>query len=814
MIRSILDSGRWMSHELGLRFLARRKASCAIVVLAVALALGANTVVFSVLKAFLLSSFGLPEPDRLFVIAPVRDLPGRGSVVFAEAYPNYRLIRERQRSFEDVACILQGVASWDERGEVRPLQAARVTASFFSTTVQPVLGRAFEPTDEGPTPAPLVVISHALWQGALAGDAHILGRSLLINGAPHTVIGVMPAGFTQPLPTNIWLPFDLPRTAWTAITGGRTLAVYGRIKDGVSREAAAAEMAVLTQRALEASADNRDYAYTLQTIQQVLLPRADRTLLFVQVGAFVLVLLAVLNLASLLIAWGFDRRQEMSVRLALGAQGSRIARMMVLQSVAVVMTGGVVGLLIARAALPAIRRLDVTPALGLYLANLRVDTGVLLWSAGAALVAGALAGILPSWFGRRIELADALRSSSRSTSLSPAALRWQKALVFAQALLSVVIVSAAALIAISFRNLLQVPDGFLPENRVVARVQLPDAEYAALDKRRVFAAQLMENLAREPALAAAGFSSTLPVSDVPWGGRFFLELPDGTAATEPLLLHIRRTSWNYLATMGIPLLQGRPFAAHDDVAHPAVAIVSRAAAERLWPNESAVGKRLFRIQAGQAPVPLEIVGVAGNVMDAGYNAPAGEAVYLPYAQVPVTRLSIVVQPRTTREAAVTAVRHALRASDPILAADAVAPLESLVRQANALPRLQTILLLTFAIVAVGIVALGSYGLMSQLVASREREFAMRVVFGAARGSLGSSVLLQVTRLTIPGILIGVAVVWLLSGLLRPFVFGVEPRSLLVTIVVSTGVLVLASAAALPPAWRAMQVDIRKGIISA
>jgi predicted permease len=473
--------------------------------------------------------------------------------------------------------------------------------------------------------------------------------------------------------------------------------------------------------------------------------------------------------------------------------------------------GGLVGQLLARLALPAIRQLDVSPALALFMANLHLDTGVLLWSAGAALLSGMLAGILPSWFGRGTELADALRSSSRSASLSRAALRWQKAMVFGQAMLSVIIVSAAVLIAMSLRNLLHVPDGFDPGSRVVARVQLPDAEYASLDKRRAFAALLLESLAREDELEQAGFTSTLPVGDVPFGGRFFPEQPDGTASTEPLLFHIRRTSWNYLATMGIPLLQGRSFDMHDDTAHTRVAIVSQAAAQRLWPNESALGKWLFRVQAGQPPVRTEVIGVAGNVMDGGYNAPAGEAVYLPYAQVPVTRLSIVVQPRADREAAVTAVRRALRAADPMLAANAVAPLAALVRQANALPRLQTILLLTFAMVAICIVALGSYGLMSQLVASREREFALRLLFGAGRPSLGTAVLFQLTWLTVPGIVLGVAGVWLLSGVLTPFVFGVPARSLLVTVVASTAVLVLASAAALPPAWRAMRVDIRKGI---
>src|SRR5687768_14371043 len=228
-MKSIEVLTRWINRESGLRFLARRKAACSVAVVTMALALGANTLVFSVTKAFLLSSFALPEPNRLFVIAPVRELPGRGEVVFAEAYANYQRIRETQHSFADVAVMVQATASWDAGGEAQPLKAARVSASFFRTTrVQPVLGRAFRPEEEGPGADAVVIVGHALWQGPLAADGSIIGRSLLINGAPHTVVGVMPPGFSHPLPTELWLPFDLATpTAWTAVTGARNLSVYG-----------------------------------------------------------------------------------------------------------------------------------------------------------------------------------------------------------------------------------------------------------------------------------------------------------------------------------------------------------------------------------------------------------------------------------------------------------------------------------------------------------------------------------------------------------------------------------------------------------
>src|SRR5262245_1978927 len=239
---------RWLINESGFRFLMRRKAAVAVAVLTMALALGANTLVFSVARAFLAANIAVPEPDRLLVPAPVRDMHGRGAVVFAEAYPNYKLNRETQRSFADLACVQQSVASWEYHGEARAVQSARVTASFFPTMgVQPVRGRAFTTGEEGPNPAAVVVISDALWRGPLASDPAIVGRTMQINGVAHAVIGVMPPGFAHPLPTDVWLPFDIPKQAWTAITGARNLGVFARVKPGVSVESARAEMAEFTK---------------------------------------------------------------------------------------------------------------------------------------------------------------------------------------------------------------------------------------------------------------------------------------------------------------------------------------------------------------------------------------------------------------------------------------------------------------------------------------------------------------------------------------------------------------------------------------
>jgi len=800
---------------LDLRFLARRKALSAIAVLTMALALGANTAALSVLKAFLLSSLAVPEPDRVVLIAPERNMPGRGSVVFADAYPNYELLRRTQRAFADVTVFAQLLTSWDDHGEARSLNATRAAASFFSTMrVQPARGRAFTAAEEGPSPAPVVIISDALWASTFGSDPAIVGRAISLDGKPHTIIGVMPSGFAQPVPSDVWLPFDIPATQRTVISGARQLTVYGRLADGTSFEAARSDVNRFTARAIEASpADNKDYRYNIKTLRDALLNGADASALFVQAGAVALLTLAILNLASLLIAWGFERKQEMAVRRALGAGDGRVMRLLLQQSLVIVAAGAALGVALAYVALRTLQRFDLGPTVTVLVGKAHLDVSVLVATGTIAVISGLVAGALPAWFSRGAGLSDALRSSSRSATLSRVALRWQKGMVVAQAALSAAILAAAALIALSFWRLSDIPGGFSSQGRVVARIVLPDATYGKHPQRAAFGRALAENLAGEPDIAASGFSTTMPVGDGTTGARFFIELPDGSVSAEPALFHFRRVSSGYLQTMGIPLLRGRQLSAQDDTSAVQVAIVSRALAARLWPNEDAIGKRLLRATAGNPnPTPVLVVGVVGNTMDAGFSSPAGEAVYMPYSQASSVRLSIVAQGRGNAGATIAAIRRALRKTDPVLAASGVSTLDALVLQANALPRLRTLVLVMFSIVAVGIVSLGSYGVMSQLVSTRERELAVRLVFGARPTTLGASVIGQVARLTLPGVALGLTAVWSSSGLLTAFVFGVQARSPLVLGGAGVALLLLAVLATLPPALRATRVDIRRGIV--
>jgi predicted permease len=614
---------------LDLRFLARRKTVAVVAVLTMALALGANTAALSVIKAFLVSGLGVPDADRVLLIAPERHLPGRGAVIFSDAYPNYELLRRTQRAFADVTVLLQLQSSWRDGSEARPLDASRISASFFPTMrVQPVIGRALVATEEGPSPAPVVMISYGLWQSTFGGSPSVLGQTMSLDGRPHTIVGVMPAGFTQPLPTDIWLPFDIPAQQRAAITGGRTLTVYGRIAEGQTLEQARADVERFDKLALAAApVDNKDYRYITRTLREVLLNNAGATALFVQAGAATLLALAVLNLASLLIAWGFERRQEMTVRLALGAGTRQVTGLLLQQSIVIVGAGALLGIPIAYAGLRMLQQYDFGRTVTLFVGRAQIDVIVLLVTLLIASIAGLTAGALPAWFNRGGDMAGTLRATSRTSTLSPAAVRWQKAMVVGQAGLSTAILVASVLIGLSFWKLMEVPDGFATDGRVVARVVLPDVTYGAHPARARFGQRLVENLAAQPELASSGFVTTLPVSDVPWGGRFFPERPEGIAGQDPLLFHFRRVSPEYFATMDIPMLRGRTFSAADHATSQQVIVVSRALADRMWPGEDALGKRLIRTAVGTAPpTPFTVVGVVGNTMDGGYAAPPGETV--------------------------------------------------------------------------------------------------------------------------------------------------------------------------------------------
>ncbi len=801
--------------QTALRFFARRRAAFAVIVLTMALALGANTAVFSVLKAFLLSNLAIPDVERVMVVPSTKELPGRGRVDFSDAYPNFKLLRQNTHAFEALSTTLQTDVNWEQQDDTRRLQGLRATASFFDVMrVRPVIGRLFTAQEEGPRAAPVALISHSLWRTAFGGSPDVLGRTLRLNGAPHTIIGVLPEKFSQPVGTDMWLPFDLPEEMWVKLIGARQLTTYARLAPGVTVTAANLDLQAFTPIAIQAQPDNKDWSWRAQPLRENILSGADRTLIVVQAGAVVLLVLAISNLASLLMAWAAERQRETAVRLALGASGWRLMRQFLVQSVTLVTIGGGLGLLLAAFSLPALQRLNPNPGLAVFLDHLTLDRGTLGFAALLVLGTGLLAGLLPAWQSRAVSFTAALRSESRGASLSRGALRWQQAMVVLQASVSVLILVGAGLAGLGFSKLGRVPLGFTSNHRVVMQIQLPEPAYATHEKRAQFVRTLEQNLAREPMLTHAAFTSTIPVGDGQWGGAFYPQLPGGEYPNDPIVFHFRRASPGYLSAIGVPLIAGRSLDDRDRTESPTVALISQALAERYWPGQNALGRKMRRASAPAGSPPVEIVGVVGNIYDAGAGSPSGETVYLPWGQLSMRRGWIVLHSHGSIADALAAGQRALRATDPAIAAYNLNTLETLAWQANALPRLQVALLGVFAVIAIGITALGSYGVMSQLVANRQKEMAIRAALGATRGGVLRLVLWQNARLAAVGTAFGLIAAWFGAHLLQAQLTGFDASPLWPYGAVASGVLGLTQLASFLPALRAAKLDVQTVLSSA
>jgi putative ABC transport system permease protein len=783
------------------RTLIQRPGFTLVAVLSLALGIGANTAVFSIVEAVLLRPLPVKEPERLVMVWE-RNIPrNRTHNVVNPA--NYIAWRERSQSFEAFAAFTAFGLNFSAEGDPARLQTGIVTGNFFETLgVRPLIGRVFNDADSQPDAARVVILSEGLWRERFDGDPKTLGRGVTLNGRPATVVGVMPARFALPPGVRLWIPFTIDENARRA--GGRYLFSVARLKPGVSVAAARSEMDALALRLQEEEKDrDAGWAVTVAPMHEDLV-RDVRPAALVLLGAVGLVLLiACGNLANLLLARALGREREIAVRRALGASSGRLIRQLLTESFLIAFAGGALGVWLS--ALLAGALLGIVPAQVQALFDVSLDINVLLFTLALSCLSALVFGLAPALSLVQTTLAPALREGTSGSGQSRARRRLSRLLVCSEIALSVVLLAGATVLLRSFERLSRVSPGFDPSGVLSLEVSLPGATYPERARVARFYSEAVERLGRIPGVRAAGAISWRPL---PSGGgsatRFWaLDRPTPPAGQE-LTADIRIVTTGTFQALGVPLLRGRDFETSDTDGKPFVVVVNESMARELWPGQDALGKRV-KMSWDRDPEG-EIVGVVGDVRLVSLDTPARATLYWHQAQVPNNFMTFLLRGSGDPLARLPAARAELLALDKQVPIASVATLEQAVSDSLRRPRFLLALLGAFAAMAALLATVGLFGVLSYAVGQRVPELGLRLAIGASPADLLKLVLGDGLRLAGLGLGAGLAGALLLSRFLTSLLFEVSPRDPMALALTAVLVGAVSLAAAGWPALRASQVD--------
>ena len=796
-----------MTHDLKqiLRSFARRPALAVVAVLSLALGIGANAALFSVADAVLFSTLPYDQPDRVVRIWESFQAPGGTRWTGSVSPPNLFDWRERSGRFESLGAYDYASVNLTSGGVPEQAASLRVEAEIFDVVGVPAArGRVLTP-DDFAGDGRVVVLSDGLWRSRYGGDEQVVGSTIDIGGEAYEVAGVMPAGFVFPPKSKIQLYQPLiyeARHYEDASRGSHWLNVVGRLADGSDLEAGTAEMEAIAARIAEDHPDQqKNRSVVLETLQETTIGDA-RPVLYALWGAVGFVLLiASGNVAHLLLARSARRRQEMALRSALGAGRQRIAALVLAESLLLATAGGGLGLLLGHWAVGQLARLPgSTLPQG---TEVTLDLRVFLYALGAGLLAALLAGAVPAWRASRVDLRSAL-GSARNALGHRDGLRGL--LVVAEVALALVVTLGAALMVRSLAAVQDVETGLDPDHVLTLRVPVPEERYADDEALSAAFRRLQDRVAGLPGVESAGWIQMLPLQGWGWNGKVTVEGGDPPDEEDPWVEY-RVVEGDYFGALDIPLLSGRAFDPTDDAGSPGVVLVNRTLAELYWPGEDPVGER---VAFGGTPDDeddwLRIVGVVGDVQNAGLDQPPRPEMYFSSAQRPLNEMSLVVRTRVEPQTMTEEIRTAILAVDPLQPIYRVQTMDEVVRRSVADRSFDTLLLSVFAGLALLLAIVGVYSVMSHDVSLRRSEVGLRMALGADPGGVLRLFVGRGLRLAALGAVVGTGVAALATRLLENRLYQVEATDP-ATYVVGASLLVLVAAAACAlPALRAARVQ--------
>ncbi|NIR44372.1 MAG: ABC transporter permease [Gemmatimonadetes bacterium] len=788
---------RYLSRTL--RVLRRRPAFTLAVILTLALGIGANTAIFTLVDTVLLRPLPYPEPDRL--VRVLRTHPTAAYTAFS--YPDLRDVRAESSAFGEIAGF--SPARWFLSGVDNPavLPVARVTEGLFAVLgVRPQLGRLFSPEDFEAGRNHVMVLSHEAWQNRFGGDPDVVGRSLELREEAFTVIGVVPPGATRyPDPEiEIWVPATTSENS--LYRGSRWLNAIARMKAGVTLDEAASEARVIAERlAVEYPDVNSERTITLEPLREHMVAGV-RTLFLVLLAAVGTVLLiACANVANLLLVQATDRTREVAIRVALGAERRRVIGQLLGESVILALLGGIAGVTLALWLVDAF--VSLSPEAIPRQTEIELDGRILGFALLLSTLTGIAAGMIPALQASTPNLAGTLKEGDDRAGASRKSRRLRGALAAAQIALSAILLIGAGLLIESFWRLNSVDRGFSSESVVTANVVVPSSRYPEQDDVVRLFDRLVRNVEELPGIAEAAIASMMPLTGHNWCNDFTLE---GRSDTESDCAEFRAVSPNYFRAMGIPIHAGRGFGDRDGRGAPQVTIINRTMARRFWPDGDPLGQRL--IMFGEA---WEVVGIAGDVRQFGPQRDVKPTTYMPFAQRPVTFANVLARTSTDPEALAPAVREEIRAVDRELPIYQLTTLESLVSSSVAEPRFRMALLAALAALALILAAIGIYSVIAYDIRQRTRELGIRIALGAERTGVVRLVLSQAAVVIAIGIGAGLIGALATTRILSGFLFGTDPVDPLIFGGVAVFLTAVALLATVVPAHRATRVDPVKAL---